>query len=186
MNENRSTDLGALLRDSVTVATNTDNLVPLLVDALIVISVGTCTAGILFPALFHGYTAMCMRASQGQTVAIGESFQGIQRFGGAFVLGLLVLLLVVVTSIVPVVGTFFGVCIAWWAWCFHVDHAEASALDALKGSFAILRARAVETLIIAAVCMGLNALFAATMIGLVLSFAFTGVLTAVAYRRLAS
>lgn len=186
MNENRSTDLGALLRDSITVATNTDNLVPLLVDALIVISVGTCTAGILFPALFLGYTTMCMRASQGQTVAIGESFQGIQRFGGAFVLGLLVLLLLVVTSIVPVLGTFVGVCVAWWAWCFHADHPDASALDALKGSFGIVRTRVVETLIIAALCTGLNTLFAATMIGLVFSFAFTGVLTAVAYRRLAS
>mgnify|MGYP000953598264 CR=1 FL=1 len=185
MNESRSTDAGALIRDSFAVATRTDNLVPLLLDALFVLSVGTCTAGILFPALFHGYTAMCMRAARGDTVTIGESFQGIQRFGGAFVLGLLVLLILVVTTIVPILGNFVGACVAWWAWCFHVDHPEASALDAIKGSFGILRAHLVETVLVAAVCAGLHALLFATGIGLVLTLAFSGVLTAVAYRRLA-
>ncbi len=176
-------DLGALLRESFSVATHTDNLVPLLVDGLLVVVLSACTFGFAAPPLLHGYTAMCMRATRGQKLEVGESFAGISRFTDTLALGLACLAVLVVTSIVPVVGTFLGACGVWWAFCAHVDNPSMGALDALKHSVALTRARPFETALVAALGLGLHAVFAATAIGLVLTTAFVGVLTAVTYQR---
>ena len=86
-----NTDYGALLRDALTASIKTDNLGPLLVDALIVVTLGACTLGIAFPALMRGYTAMCLRIARGEKAEIGESMKGFEHFGASLVivLGLL-------------------------------------------------------------------------------------------------
>ncbi|MFO0605700.1 MAG: hypothetical protein U0324_21135 [Polyangiales bacterium] len=179
-----ATDLPAVLKESVEVSVRTDNVVPLLVDALIVISLGVCTLGFFLPPLLHGYTTMCLRAVRGEKISVGESFRGIERFVPALILGLALLGLVLLGSVVPVVGNLAALCVGWWAFCASVERPELGALDAVKASLAFTMAHPIETLVVAAIGVGLNALLAATAIGAVVTTAFSGVLTAVAWSRL--
>lgn len=179
-----ATDLPALLKESVDVSVRTDNAVPLLVDALIVISLGACTFGFMLPPLLHGYTTMCLRAVRGEKIGVGESFRGVERFVPTLVLGLLLLGLLVLGTLIPVVGNVAVLCVVWWAFCASVERPELGALDAVKASFAFTRAHPIETVVVAALGVGLNALLAATAIGAVVTTAFSAVLTAVVWSRL--
>ena len=71
------TDHVATLKDTFQRFTSTENLVPLLVDALIVTTLGACTLGVMLPPLMLGYTAMCLRIMRGEKVSVGESFQDV-------------------------------------------------------------------------------------------------------------
>ncbi len=179
-----ATDLPALLKESVDVSVRTDNVVPLLVDAFIVISVGFCTAGILLAPLLHGYTAMCLRAARGDKISVGESFRGIERFGANLTLGLLLGAMVILGTALPVVGNLAVLYVMWWAFCVSVERPELGPVDVVKATFAATRARPIDTLLIAAIGLGVTSLLGATMLGAVPAFAFTGMLTAVAWRRL--
>lgn len=179
-----ATDLSAIVKDSVEVTLRADNLLPLLVDAFIVISVSFCSAGVLAAPLLHGYTAMCLRAVRGEKIAVGESFRGIERLGPNVVLGLALGLLLALGTALPVVGNLAVLCVLWWCFCVSVERPELGAVDVLKAAFAVTRARPVETLIVAAIGLTLTAVLGATMVGAVPAFAFTAVLTAVAWSRI--
>jgi hypothetical protein len=176
-------DLPALLKESFDISVRTDNLVPLLVDALILISVGFCTFGFLLPPLLHGYTTMCLRAVRGEKIAVGESFRGIERFVPTLTLGLLLVGLLLAGTLIPVVGNIAVLLVVWWAFCASVERPELGALDAVKASFAFTRAHPVETVVVAALGVGLNTLLAATAIGAVITTAFSAILTAVVWNR---
>lgn len=178
-----STDYGALIRDAFNASIKTDNLGPLLVDALIVVVVGACTLGIGAPALMRGYTAMCLRMARGEKVEIGESMKGFEHFGATLVIALLILALTVVASLVPVIGTFAALIIGTWVWCIHVDRPGVGAVEALKGSFELVRAHLVDTLVLWLVAGGLGAVLSATVIGSVVALAYGAMLTALMYRR---
>jgi hypothetical protein len=184
MQQPRASDLPSLLRESFDVSVRTDNLVPLLVDALIVIAVGTCSFGFLLPPLLHGYTTMCLRAVRGETIGVGESFRGIERFVPTLTLGLLLVGMLVLGTLLPVVGNLAVMVVVWWAFCASVERPELGALDAVKASFEFTRAHLVETIVVAAICLGVGTLLGATMLGAVPAFAFTGVLTALTWSRL--
>ena len=89
MNTTSNTDYAALLKDTFALATKGENLVPLLVDAVIVTVLGTCTMGICLPALMFGYTRMAHRVVQGEKIAVGDSFQGFQHFVPSLLLGVI-------------------------------------------------------------------------------------------------
>ena len=184
MQQSGANDLPALLKESFDVSVRTDNLVPLLVDALIVISVGACSFGFLLPPLLHGYTTMCLRAVRGETIGVGESFRGIERFVPTLTLGLLLVGLLLLGTLLPVVGNIAVMVVTWWAFCASVERPELGPLDAVKASFAFTRAHPVETIAVAAICLGAGSLLGATMLGAAPAFAFTGVLTALTWSRL--
>lgn len=181
MTEN--TDYGALLRDALSASTKTANLAPLLVDALIVVTVGTCTLGIALPPLLRGYTAMCLRIARGEKAEVGESMKGFEHFGASLVIGLLVFALAVVMSLVPVIGTTAALILGTWVWCLHVDRPSAGAVDTLKGSIELVRAHPVDTLVLWLVAGGLGLVLSATVIGSVAALAYGAMLTALMYRR---
>lgn len=178
-----NTDYGALLRDALTASIKTDNLGPLLVDALIVVTLGACTLGIAFPALMRGYTAMCLRIARGEKAEIGESMKGFEHFGASLVIGLLLLALAVVMSLVPVIGTTAALILGTWVWCIHVDRPASGAVDTLKGSIELVRAHPVDTLVLWLVAGGLGLVLSATVIGSVAALAYGAMLTALMYRR---
>lgn len=183
MQQPGASDLPTLLKESVDISVRTDNLVPLLVDALIVISVGFCSFGFLLPPLLHGYTTMCLRAVRGEKIGVGESFRGIERFVPTLTLGLLLVGLLLAGTLLPIVGNLAVLLVVWWAFCASVERPELGPLDAVKASFAFTRAYPLETLVVAAIGVGLNALLAATAIGAVVTTAFSAVLTAVVWSR---
>ena len=179
----QTTDYGALLRDALTASTKTDNLVPRLVDGLLVITLGACSLGIALPSLLRGYTAMALRIARGETVAMGDSLKGFDHFASSLVIGLLVLVLAVVLSILPFIGTTAGFVLGTWVWCLHVDNPERGAVDTLKASFELVRAHLVETLVVWGVGLALGTLLTVTVVGPVAALAYTTVVTALLYRR---
>jgi hypothetical protein len=185
MQPTTTTDLPSLFKESIDVSVRSSNIVPLLVDALIVFVLGTCSLGVLFPPLLHGYTTLCLRAVRGETIGVGESLRGLERFVPALLLGLLLVLLFVLSTILPLVGNLIVACISWWAFCASVERPELGALDAIKTSFAFTRAHPIETAVVVAIGLGLNALLAVTFLGAVVTTAFSMVLTAVVWNRLA-
>ena len=72
----------------------------------------------------------------------------------------------------------------WWCFCVSVERPELGPVDVVKAAFAATRAHPIDTLLIAAIGLGVTSLLGATMLGAVPAFAFTGMLTAVAWRRL--
>ncbi len=179
----QTTDYGALLRDALTASTRTDNVLPLLVDGLLVLAIGACTLGICAPAMLRGYTAMCLRVARGETVSVGESFRGFEHFGSTLLTGLLVVAVAIVLSVLPLIGTGAGLVLGTWVWCVHVDRPDLGPVETFKASLAIVRDHLVDTLVLWLVTAGLGALLTVTVVGPVLAFAYGTVLTALLYRR---
>jgi len=182
-NSTGSTDYGELFKGTFDVATRSENLLPLLLDALIVCTVGACTLGLTLPPLLNGYTEMAMKALRGDAVKVGDSFKGFERFGASFVLGLLILVALVVGSIIPVIGTLAVALVCTYAFCIQVDRPGVGAVDAIRGSFDLVRAHLVDTLVVFGVSAGVGILLSATVIGSVLALVMGTLLTAALYRR---
>ena len=182
-NSTGSTDYGELFKGTFDVATRTENLLPLVLDALIVCTLGACTLGVTLPPLLNGYTEMAMKALRGEPVKVGDSFKGFERFGPSFVLGLLILVALVVGSIIPVVGTLAVALVCTYAFCIQVERPGVGAVDAIRGSFDLVRAHPVDTLVVFGASAGIGILLSATVIGGVLALAMGTLLTAALYRR---
>jgi hypothetical protein len=173
----------ATLKQTFALFTRTENLVPLLVDALVVLTLGTCTLGIMLPPLMLGYTAMCLRILRGERVSVGESFQGMERFSAAMMLGLLLLAATLVGSLAAGVGALVaGFCLSY-VFCVQYDRPDLGAVDVAKESFRLVRDHLVETAVLWAIGAGLGALLAATLVGSVAVFAFSTLLSALLYTR---
>lgn len=177
------TDHVATLKDTFQRFTSSENLVPLLVDALIVTTLGACTLGVMLPPLMLGYTAMCMRIMRGEKVSVGESFQGMERFGASLVLGLLVLGAAALGSLALGVGAVVAGFFLSYVFCVQYDRPELGAVDIAKESFRLVKEHLVETAVLWAVGVGVGSLLAATLVGSIAVFAFSTLLTALLYTR---
>lgn len=177
------TDHVATLKDTFQRFTHADNLIPLLVDAMIVTTLGACTLGVMLPALMLGYTAMCLRIMRGERVSVGESFQGLERFGAAFTLGLLLLAAGLVGSLALGVGAVVAGFFLSYVFCVQYDRPDLGAVDIAKESFRLVREHLVETAVLWAIGLGLGSLLAATLVGSVAVFAFSTLLSALLYTR---
>lgn len=173
----------ATLKDTFARFTHSDNLIPLLVEALIVTTLGACTLGVLLPPLMLGYTAMCLRIMRGERVNIGESFKGFERFGASLMLGLLVLAASLLGSLALGIGALVAMFFLSYVFCVQYDHPEMGAVDIAKQSFGLVREHPVETAVLWAIGLGLGSLLAATFVGSVAVFAFSTLLTALLYTR---
>ncbi len=173
----------ATLKHTFSSFTRSENLIPLLVDALIVTTVGACTAGILFPPLMLGYSAMCLRALRGQPISVGESFQGMQRFGASLMLGLLMLVATMIGGLALGVGALIASFCLSYAFCVQSDRPELGAVDIATESFRLVREHLVETAVLWAVGLVLGSLLSATVVGGIAVFAYCSLLTAVLYQR---
>ena len=177
------TDHVATLKDTFERFSRTENLVPLLVDALLVTTLGACTLGVLLPPLMLGYTAMCLRIMRGEAVSVGESFKGIERFGASLVLGLLLLAAALVGSLAMGVGALVAGFFLTYVFCVQYDRPELGAVDIAKESFRLVRDHLAETAVLWAVALGIGSLLAATVVGSVAVFAVSTLLTALLYTR---
>jgi len=177
------TDHVATLKDTFARFTHTDNLIPLLVDALIVTALGACTFGVMLPPLMLGYTAMCLRIMRGEKVSIGESFQGMERFGASLVLGLLVLGAALLGSLALGVGALVAGFFLSYVFCVQYDRPELGPVDIARESFRLVKDHLAETAVLWVIGAGLGTLLAATLVGSIAVFAFSSLLTAVLYTR---
>lgn len=173
----------ATLKHTFTSFSRMENLVPLLVDALIVTALGACTFGILLPPLMLGYSAMCLRALRGQPISVGESFQGMQRFAASLVLGLLVFAATLVGGIALGVGALVASFCLSYVFMVQADRPELGAVAIATESFRLVRDHLVETGVLWLVGFVLGTVLSATVVGGVAVFAYCTLLTAVLYQR---
>jgi hypothetical protein len=178
-----TTDLSNLLRDAFNLCVRSENIVPLLVDALIVVTVGTCTLGIALPAMLRGYTAMAMRIARGETVAVGDSLKGFEHFGDSLVLGILVLAVAVVLTILPLIGTSAGLILGMWVMCLHVDNPSRGAVDTFMASVDIVKRNPLDTVILWLVTFAVTTGLSFTIVGSVAAVAFSVMTITLAYRQ---
>ena len=176
-------DPAETLTEAFTRLTASPNVVPLLVDALLVTALGACTLGILFPPLMLGYAGMCLAVLRGETVRVGQSFDGMKRFGAALTLGLLVLGAVLVGALAVGLGSLVAGFVLSFVFFVQADRPELGAFDVATESFRIVRANLLPTLVIWGVGAGLGTLLSATVVGGVAVFAYTSLLTALTYQR---
>lgn len=177
------TDHVATLKDTFQRFTHPDNLIPLLVDGLVVSTLGVCTLGVMMPPLMLGYTAMCLRILRGERVAVGESFKGLERFGAAFTLGLLLLGATLLGSLALGVGAIVAGFFLSYVFCVQHDRPDLGAVDIARESFRLVREHLAETAVLWVIGLGLGSLLAATLVGSVAVFAFSTLLSAVLYTR---
>lgn len=183
MNPTRTLDdYIALMRDVLQTALKGDNLVPLLVDGVIVMVAGACTLGILFPALLVGYAQMCLRITRGEKVAIGDSFKGTERFGAALMLGLLWLLAVILGSIALGVGAMIAMFFLNYAFYVMADRPGVGPMDAAKASYDLTMAHFTDSAVLFGVSIALGMVLGPTVLGAVVAMAFSTLLGAVMYR----
>lgn len=173
----------ATLKDAFQRFTRTEHLLPLLVDALLVTALGACTLGVMLPPLMLGYTAMCLRVMRGEPVAVGDSFRGMERFGASLALGVLFLVAMLVGGLALGVGSLVAAFCLSYAFCVLSDRPDLGVIDIAKESFRLVREHLVETAVLWAVGLGLGTLLAATVVGSVVAFAFSSLLTALLYTR---
>lgn len=177
------TDHVATLKETFQRFTQTENLIPLLVDALVVTTLGACTLGVMLPPLMLGYTAMCLRIMRGERVNIGESFQGLERFGAALMLGLLLLAAALVGAIALGVGSIVAGFFLSYVFCVQYDRPELGPVDIARESFRLVREHLVETVVLWVVGAGLGSLLSPTLVGSIAVFAFSTLLSALLYTR---
>lgn len=173
------------LKETLTRATQGENLVPLFIDGAIVLILSACTFSLLTGPLLLGYTEMCVRIQRGETVAVGDSLKHLSpRFGQGVVLWLLWLLAHALGGLALGAGALVANFFLAYLFVVVVTTPGISAVDAVKESVRRALAHPMETAVLTAVALGLHALLGATGIGLAASLAFSTLLRAVMARRL--
>lgn len=129
-------DIGETLQLAWTTFSN--NAVPLIVGMLLVTVVGMVTLGIAIGPLMLGYCKMSLRAARGEQVAIGDVFEGFQRFVPGFVLFLLMGIAIGIGFVLLVLpGLVLGALFFFAPWVMAADE-NVGPIDALKASVAIV------------------------------------------------
>ena len=121
-----------------------DDIVTFAVAALLVGLIGSLKLGICLPALSVGLFMMVFKKMRGETIAIGDVFQGFSKFGPAFVavivLAVAVGLIGVVLNFIPILGqiaaSLLGVVVggAMFYLLPLIATTDISGIDAIKAS----------------------------------------------------
>ena len=118
-----------------------DDIMTFAVAALLAGLIGTLTAGICMAPLMVGLYMMAFAKMKGEPVAIGDVFNGFQKFGPAFVAYLIIAIPTAVISLIPGVGQIVAplVYIAIGAVAFYtmqlIAVSDISPVEAIQQSF---------------------------------------------------
>lgn len=174
-----STDYGRLLQQTWEAAIKKDNLIILLVGALVTV-VAAIVAPIAGP-VFVGYALVCLKVGRGEPVEMGDLFRGFDRLVPALVTSLILMVGVWVGGLLCVIP---GLVVAFLgSFTFHtmVDDADLSGMDAIKKSAALVKANLTDVVVVWLVGLVINALLSATLVGVVAGVAFTAVMSGLLY-----
>lgn len=185
MDPELKTDIGALLKDTFENSTKSDNLVPLLVGALILAFGAALTLGILAAPLMLGFTRMCLKVARSESVEIGDIGSGFSDFVPALILLLLVAVAVVLTAC-TIVGPLIIALFFCFAFQLLADNPGAGAVDSLKASVELVKSNFGDSAIVFLIAMAINSVLGSTGIGAIPALAFATLLTSTLYDRLKS
>ncbi len=114
--------------------TFTSNAVALIVGMLLVAVVGGFSLGICLPPMLLGYNQMVLRATEGESVEIGDVFGGFKNFLPAFILYLLMGVSIGIGMMLFVIpGIILAFMFIWAPWIL-AQEPTMSPIDCLKAS----------------------------------------------------
>lgn len=179
------TDPFDAMKETLTRATQGENLIPLFVDGALVLIVSACTLSLLTGPLLLGYTEMCARIQRGERVAVGDSFKNLSgNFGQGLVLWIVWLVAHALGGLALGAGALVANFFLAYLFAIAVNTPGISAVEAAQESVRRALAHPIETMILTAFALGLHALLGATGIGLAASLAFSTLFRVVLLRRL--
>jgi uncharacterized membrane protein len=154
-----------------------------IIGGLIVAVVGGITFGICMGPLMVGFYIVAKRRRQGETVAVGDIFNGFQRFWPAFLTALLV-------GIAAVIGSFLcvlpGLAVVWLAmFAFAAVALEGlDSVDAIGRSFKLTTTYIPLTLLLFLALAILSAIGNIVVVGFLVTLPFSLLVTLVAFEQL--
>lgn len=173
------------IKETLTRATQGENLIPLLVDGALVLILSACTFSVLTGPLLLGYTETCARIQRGERVAVGDSLKHLSsRFGQGVVLWILWLIAHALGAVALGAGALVANFFLAYLFVVAVSSPGISPVEAAKESVRRALAHPLETAVVTGVALILHALLGATVIGLAASLAFSTLLRVVMARRL--
>jgi uncharacterized membrane protein len=184
---NQSTDYGEILKKTWNGFIQGDNIVPLLVGALLFGFGSALTLGLLAGPLALGFSTICLRIARGEHASLDDLKVGFwKRFGTSFLAGIII----EVTVAVGLLALFVpGVVLAFlFSYTFYVmaSRPELSAVECIKESVRLAKVDIVDLVVAWMVGLILTSLLGPSIVGGVAAVAFTGLLFAIVFERAAA
>ncbi|MEQ9501665.1 MAG: hypothetical protein RIT81_32640 [Deltaproteobacteria bacterium] len=176
-------DLQELLTETWNRFSKSENLVPLLIAALIVLVGGGLTLGILMAPLMVGYIRMCRRVIDGETIEAGQVTEGFSQFARAFVLGLILVVAMIVTAC-TMVGPLILAFIAMFAFHVIAFDDDIGAIDAIKRSLEIVKANMGPCILVFLIGGVINSVLSGTFVLGIPAFGFVMLMNTILFERL--
>lgn len=115
------------------------NAVPMIVGILLVAIIGGLSLGICMGPMLIGYNKMLLRAAQGEQIAVGDVFEGFQRFVPALVLFLIMAVAITIGMMLLVIpGLVLAFMFFFAPWIMAAEE-EMGAVDCLKASVELFK-----------------------------------------------
>jgi len=161
-----------------------DDMVLFIVGGLIVGVVGGFTLGLLLPPLMVGFIRVIQKRLKGEEATFGDVFGlGFPAFLPSLLAGILIGLGVGIGMILLIIP---GIAVAiLTTFTFHfIAYEDASFMDALKGSFNLVKENFVPVLLVVIIIGALNSVGSMVAIGTLLTFPFGLVVLTVVFEEL--
>lgn len=129
----------------------TGNAVPLIVGLLLAAIVSGFTLGICAGAMIIGYNKMVLRAARGESVAIGDVFEGFQRFVPGLVFVLLAGIAISIGFMLLIIPGLVLSFMLFYAPWIMADDDDIGAIDAMKASIELFKQDVGGTIVFALV-----------------------------------
>ena len=180
-----STDYLALLKDTVDRGVKqTDNIVPLLVGALITVLCTPITLGVLGPPLALGYSTMCLKVARGEAASLDDLWSGFSRFVPALIMGLIAAVAVVIGLALLVVPGVALMILFTFAFHFMATDPDAEPVECLKSSVMLVKDNAIDVLVLWLFGVIVSAVLTSTLAGIFVVTPFVSLLSAVLFVKL--
>lgn len=176
-----NTDYGGLLKNTWEICIQKDNLIVLLVGGLVTAFGSMFTLGVLSGPLTLGFVQTCHKAARGESVEMGDLWNGFSRFGASFVLSVLMLIAMVIGSLACGVGALVAAVFFLYSFNVMADNEDIGAVDAMKESFALAKENLADTVVVILILGVIGSVLSMTGIGSFVFAPFWGVMIALLY-----
>jgi hypothetical protein len=152
-----------------------------LVASLIVLVLGTLSIGVLIGPLGVGHIRMVDKQQRGEAIIIQDVFSGFSSFGAALIASLIFFVCVAIGASMLVLPALFIIAAWGFSWFFIALH-DASATDALAGSWNLLKTQTASVLVVLVLLAVVNALASTVVLGVLLTAPLTAIFCTLAFR----
>jgi uncharacterized membrane protein len=163
-------------------AFKTDPLLYILAS-LVVAVLGVVSLSVLLGPLTVGFILIVQRRRRGQPAQVSDLFDGLSQFVSAFIAFVLIVIAAFIGCLLLVVPGLLVLYVSCFA--FHeLTYRKTGAVEALQGSFRIIKRSALHALLLLVGVAALNALGSAVVFGTLLTAPFGLLMMSVAYEKL--